>query len=159
MNESKKTNEAINEINIDALRQKLAEQEAAVKRSIDRKIENLDTDETLKNLPTDSIKVTTDSSWDQLLNRISSAAGSAGNAVTSSVKLLPIIPYQKHLDKESSIDKVEKTADLTSGVHIKSDKTSDLTDTECLELTKKLIQDFNEPVKNSHKDTPPCLGL
>ena len=98
-----------------------------------------------------------DTSWSQLMNRISSVAGSAGEVVSSSATIIPRIAYRKGSVNKSETSKTRDSSKASSSSDKKLDKTSHITDSEYLELTKKLIRDFSEPVKESHKDTLPCI--
>ena len=157
MSMSKRVETQLHNEDINAMRGKLVSQlEAATKKDTDKSkdklLEHINEEMTKESAAT--IKTGT---WNQFMNKITSAAGSAGEVVTSKVSLLPNIAHSKNTKEKDYSYKIIDIDKPVPDPHPKHKIFSHLTDAEYLELNKKLIRDFSEAVKQSHKDTSSCI--
>lgn len=101
-------------------------------------------------------KAEEDSKWNDLLNRVSSAAGSVGDAVTSHVPSLQTLPYRR-TPRNLTEDRLGNSSRSPNESSLGLNSETELTDTQNLEITRKLIRALDEPMARSLKDPSCCI--
>ena len=107
-----------------------------------------------KSLISPSVK---DNSWEGLVCKISTAAGSVGNVVSSSVSSLPKLPYRILPESVSTKTNVDKNNKSPANINLQALSRPKLTDTEYLEKTRKLISELDKSMASSLEDPSSCI--